>query len=176
METSSRTHQRVEHSADRRVRELYRYYQPLEQPSSTPSWLPESEVVPATGTTGLPDTPPVTDGTASASGSVSSRPSMIGPETLVLGTCNRTLTSFAQLAALRLDMERALVCVLDRDMQYIIAEATKTVSLDYSGSVSKDEIWLGKTENRKAWSLCQVSILSRILLPCLKAKASDRLP
>lgn len=142
------------------MRELYRYYRPAEQPGIISSWLPEGEVLPATGMTGLPDTPPVTDGTSSASGSVSSRPPIIGPETLVLGTSNSTLTSFAQLAAWRLDVERALVCVLDRDMQYIIAEATKSVSLDYNGNRNeKDEIWLGKTGNRKAWNLCQVSIL-----------------
>lgn len=153
MEDSSRTHQRVQHSVDRRVRELYRYYQPAEWPSNASSW-------PSNTTTGIPDPPPAADGANSPSGSATSRPSSVGPETLVLGASNNTMTSFAQLAALRLNVERALICVLDRDTQYIIAEATKSVSLDNNDSTNaKDETWLGTQSNRRAWSLCEVSVL-----------------
>lgn len=174
MEGSSRTHQRDEHNADRRVRELYRYCQPAELPSNVSSWFPTGESLPATTTTGIPDTPPAADGTGSSASSATSRPSTIGPETLILGTANSTLTSFAQLAALRLNVDRALVCVLDRNMQYIIAEATKSVSLGDSGiSTENDEIWLGTTGNRKAWSLCQVSFPSCIFTSLSENQVSD---
>lgn len=176
MEASSRTTQRVDHVAGRRVRELYRYYQAAELPSNFSSWLPAGEVPPENTTTGFPDTPPVEDGTGSSTASATSRPSTIRPEALVLGTSNNTLTSFAQLAALRLNVERALVCVLDRDMQYIIAEATKSVSLDDSDRTNdKDESWLSTTGKRKAWSLCQVSLLRCVLAQPSENQVSDRL-
>lgn len=44
-------------------------------------------------------------------------------------------------------------------MQYILSEATKSVSLnDHSVHNDKDAIWSGNTNGEKAWSLCKVSI------------------
>ncbi|KAJ5153209.1 uncharacterized protein N7482_009687 [Penicillium canariense] len=153
----SRTKRTVEHSADRRVRELYRYYQPAGPSGLIPSWLPTVENLHSSVSSGTPSTPVTGDGSTNGSGSVSSRSSTaVGPEALVLGVSNNTLTSFAQLAALRLNVERAFICVLDRDRQYILADSTKTDNLN-SKSVhdQKDNLSVGSTASRKAWSLCQ---------------------
>ncbi|KAJ5668284.1 uncharacterized protein N7477_006854 [Penicillium maclennaniae] len=132
--SSSRTS--VEHSADRRVRELYRFYRPASFPNVVPSWLPSGEDVPSTGSssgrngssTGSPDSQPDAYDSGASNSSATSRPSTAaGPEALILGSSNNTLTSFCQLAALRLDVDRAMICVFDRDAQYILAEATKTL-------------------------------------------------
>lgn len=166
METSSKTQQRVEHSADRRVRELYRYYQHASLSSNTSSFLPAGESIPSINTTGFSSLLLAADGRGnSASSTTSCQSAAIGPETLLLGTSNNILASFAQLAALRLNVEHAFICVLDRDMQYIVAEATKSVILNYNSNHdshdSPDMIW-SSTTDRRAWSLCQVCLLDRV--------------
>lgn len=159
MGPTSRTQHRVEHTADRRVRELYRYYHPANLRPAVPSWIPAGEALPPTSNTGDVVTPPASDDTGGSGGTATSRPSATtGPEALVLGASNTTLTSFAQLAALRLNVERALICVLDRDMHYVLAEANKSISLNDVGiRDEKDGPWLGTTGGQKAWSICQVS-------------------
>ena len=162
MEASSRTQQSVEHRADRRVRELYRYYHPAGVPSVVPSWLPSGEDLPSSrsgSSSGSPDTLAVLDDSGGSNSSATSRPSTAcGPETLILGSSNNTLTSFCQLAALRLDVERAMICVFDRDTQFILAEATKSVNLnDTSVHNQNDELWLGSSASKKSWKCCQVS-------------------
>ena len=162
----TRTQQKSEHYADRRVRELYRYYQPAGLFGGVfPTWLPVNEGPQASSSSHLAgftsdSTSPAPDSSGNSnSGSTSHSSTTIGPETLVLGTSNKTLTSFAQLAALRLNVDRAFICVLDRDKQYIIAEATKSVSLnETSPHDNNDELSILSTGNRKAWSLCKVSI------------------
>ncbi|KAF2089371.1 hypothetical protein K490DRAFT_36772 [Saccharata proteae CBS 121410] len=59
---------------------------------------------------------------------------------------DKALTAFAQLAALRLRVRRAMVSLIDSNQQYILAEATKTISL-ISDDRHKpgDYIWLGNT-------------------------------
>lgn len=166
MEASTRAQQSAQHKADRRARELYRYYQPASLgglgglAGLISSWLPTGEDLPSSGSTGTPNTPPV-NGSGNSNNSATPRPlTAIGPDALVLGTSNSTLTSFAQLAALRLNVERAFICVLDRDMQFILAEATKSVNLnDTSVHDQEDELWLGSSGSQKAWSCCQVSLV-----------------
>lgn len=166
MGPTSRTQHRVERSADRRVRELYRYYHPANLHPAVPSWIPAGEALPPTSNTGDVVTPPASDDTGSSGGTATSCPSAtIGPEALVLGASNSTLTSFAQLAALRLNVDRALICVLDRDMHYVLAEANKSFNLnDVGNRVEMDGSWLGTTGGEKAWSICQVSPLPAHLL------------
>ncbi|KAJ6157566.1 CheY-like superfamily [Penicillium chermesinum] len=155
MEATSKAQQKVSHATDRRVRELYRYYRPQsESLPAIPEWLStDAEGVPPPSSVynGTPPvtTPPLIDGT--------------GSNTLVLGTSNNTLTAFAQLAAVRLGVERALICVLDRDKQFTLAEATPSLNLDDTSSYeTKDSLWTGVTGSRKAWSLCQDTVaLSR---------------
>jgi len=154
--------QSVEHSADRRVRELYRYYHPAGFPGVLPSWLPSGEGSPSSengSSTGSPDTLLANDDSTASNSSATSRPSTAsGPETLILGSPNNTLTSFCQLAAWRLNVERAMICVFDRDTQFILAEATKSVNLnDTSIHNNNDELWIGTSASRKKWKCCQVS-------------------
>lgn len=55
-----------------------------------------------------------------------------------------TLTALAQLAALRLNVKRAMVSLIDTTTQIILAEATQTLSLvDESRHMPGDNIWLG---------------------------------
>ncbi|KAJ5396804.1 hypothetical protein N7509_004917 [Penicillium cosmopolitanum] len=156
----TKTRQVAEHGADRRTRELYRYYQPGGPTHTLPAWLSSTGESRSSGSTGSSNTPVRDSSVAGSNSSATSTPSTaIGPEALVLGLSNNTLTSFAQLAALRLNVERALICVLDRDMQYILSEATKSVSLnDHSVHNDKDAIWSGNTNGEKAWSLCKDTV------------------
>lgn len=168
MDVPTRAQQKASHAADRRVRELYRYYRPHVEPlAAIPEWLStddERSPPPNPGFLGTPSvtTPPITDSSGgSNSGSSASRPATaLGPEALVLGTSNNTLTAFAQLAALRLGVERAFICVLDRDRQFFLAEATRSVNLnDNTLHEAKDDIWMGATGSRRAWTVCQVSMI-----------------
>lgn len=54
------------------------------------------------------------------------------------------LTAFAQLAALRLNVKRGMVSLLDTKTQIVLAEATQTLSLvDERRHAPGDHIWLG---------------------------------
>ncbi|KAJ5970600.1 CheY-like superfamily [Penicillium vulpinum] len=146
------------HNADRRARELYRYYQPASQ-EPVPSWLP-NDGFPFSAISGNTITPPISEGSMPSHGSAGSRPATaIGSEALVLGTSNSTMTSFAQLAALRLNVERVLICVLDHDTQHIIAESTKSLNLNNpSIHDDNDNVWLGAPDTRKTWSVCKDTV------------------
>lgn len=52
-----------------------------------------------------------------------------------------TLTALAQLAALRLNVKRAMVSLIDTDAQIILAEATQTLSL--GRHTADDQMWPG---------------------------------
>ena len=137
--------------------------------AAIPEWLStDDEGVPPPTSTYLGTlppgaTPPIIEGSggSNSGSSTATRPATaLGPEALVLGTSNNTLTAFAQLAALRLDVERAFICVLDRDRQFSLAEATKSVNLnDPTLKEAKDDLWMGAAGSRKAWSICEVSIM-----------------
>ena len=100
-----------DHHIGRRVRELYRYFQPEPSPQPTlvssyfDSWAAgessasDNATVPAVSTASM-STPDPAAGLCT------------GPspgEGLVLGNPNRTLSSFAQLAAMRLGVQRVLI-------------------------------------------------------------------
>lgn len=100
-----------DHHIGRRVRELYRYFRPEDSPQPTfvssyfDSWASgdasscENATVPALSTASVSTPEPAPAGTSPSEG-------------LVLGNPNRTLSSFAQLAALNLGVERVLIrCV-----------------------------------------------------------------
>lgn len=148
------------HNADRRARELYRYYQPSSQAEVVPSWLPVNDGFPFSSLSGSTITPPISEGSIPSHSSATFRPATaVGTEALILGTSNSTMTSFAQLAALRLNVERVFITVLDRDKQHIIAEATKSLNLnDPTIHDDNDNVWLGAPDTRKTWSLCKVSL------------------
>lgn len=58
-----------------------------------------------------------------------------------------TLTALAQLGALRLNVKRCMISLFDRSTQYVIAEATQTLSLQ-NDSVHEagDGLWMGVGE------------------------------
>lgn len=149
------------HNADRRARELYRYYQPASQAETVPSWLPANDGFPFSAISANTITPPISEGSMPSHSTTSRPATAIGSEALVLGTSNSTMTSFAQLAALRLNVERVFISVLDRDQQHIIAEATKSLNLnDPAVHDDNDSVWLGASDTRKTWSVCKVSFRS----------------
>ncbi|KIV94888.1 hypothetical protein PV10_02609 [Exophiala mesophila] len=102
-----------------RERELHRYYQPwLDTFLSSQRQLDKTEARP----------PLRTDG---------HRPH---------SSRDKALTAFAQLGCLRLNAKRGIVTLVDSRKQYIIAEATKSLSLlDDSGFVEGDELWFGNS-------------------------------
>jgi len=70
-----------------------------------------------------------------------------------------TLSAFAQLATLRLDTRRALISLIDQTNQYILAEATQTLSLQ-SDLVhnDQDELWFGCTTLARSQGLCEKAL------------------
>jgi hypothetical protein len=68
---------------------------------------------------------------------------------------DRALTAFAQLATLRLNVRRCLISLLDSKHQYVLTEATKTLSLSrHTIDKDDDRIWLGKSILRRDDALC----------------------
>ncbi|KAF2855061.1 sensor histidine kinase-like protein/response regulator [Plenodomus tracheiphilus IPT5] len=68
---------------------------------------------------------------------------------------DRSLTAFAQLATLRLDARRAMVSLIDSNRQYILAEATRTLSLfTPTAENPDDEVWLGTAILNRTDAVC----------------------
>ncbi|CAI7622392.1 unnamed protein product [Penicillium crustosum] len=66
------------------------------------------------------------------------------------------LTAFAQLGVLRLKAQRALISLFGRDQQYVLAEATQTLSLqDHTVENDRDALWLGCCVVPKEDGICQ---------------------
>ncbi|KAF9889850.1 hypothetical protein FE257_006940 [Aspergillus nanangensis] len=159
--------QEDDHNSGRRARELYRYFQPerISVPaSSTPSSTEDSPAVNPVPDVSL--SPSVVPQTLPLPPSLSR---LVPEDALVLGDPNATLNSFAQLAALRLDVERVLVSVSDRDSQFIIAQSTRTptVNANYSGS---GDIWDGcSTLSTRTWKMCG----DTVVLPTSSRETSE---
>lgn len=67
-----------------------------------------------------------------------------------------SLTAFAQLGALRLDAQRATISLFGRHEQFVLAEATRTLSLqDDNEYTARDELWLGACTMTYARSFCK---------------------
>ncbi|KAF2129179.1 hypothetical protein P153DRAFT_317851 [Dothidotthia symphoricarpi CBS 119687] len=108
-----------------RERDLHRYYRP---------WLNAQSLVDADG-----------------SGSKGLTYEGYRPQT----SRDRSLTAFAQLAALRLDTRRAMVSLIDSNRQYILAEATRTLALcSPTAERPEDEVWLGNAILNKTDAVC----------------------
>ncbi|KAJ0419510.1 hypothetical protein BJY00DRAFT_153744 [Aspergillus carlsbadensis] len=66
-----------------------------------------------------------------------------------------TLTALAQLGALRLNVQRCMISLFDRRTQYILAEATRTLSLqDDRVHLDGDALWLGSSVIPKVEGIC----------------------
>jgi signal transduction histidine kinase/CheY-like chemotaxis protein len=69
------------------------------------------------------------------------------------------LTAFAQLGALKLDCDRSFVSIIDHDRQYILAEATRTISLEEKDNhKAGDAIYLGRQALPIYWGVCPGTI------------------
>lgn len=70
------------------------------------------------------------------------------------------LTAHAQLVAWRLNVQRALVSLIDRETQYFVAESTKTLDLANADEFESpnDAVWAGCISVPKAGRLCEHTI------------------
>ncbi|RDW86235.1 putative sensor histidine kinase/response regulator [Aspergillus mulundensis] len=151
-----------EHIDGRRARELYRYFQPQRSLSAdripTPSTIDSDSVqlgVPPARESALA-TPP----SPALSAQHAATTAGLVPEALILGEYNATLSSFAQLAALRLDVERVMISVSDRTSQFIIAQSSKSLlggkrQYEYDGSGTWDGC---HTHTSAAWPMCRKTV------------------
>lgn len=68
---------------------------------------------------------------------------------------DKALAAFAQLAALRLNVRRVLISFFDRTDEYILAEATRSLSLQSNKAPTpEDEVWAGTTVMKRPSTLC----------------------
>lgn len=75
------------------------------------------------------------------------------------GIPDTILASYAQLIAWRLNMDRALVSLIDRETQYFVAESTKTLHLDTGlADDPTDAVWAGCINVPKAGRLCECTL------------------
>jgi hypothetical protein len=79
--------------------------------------------------------------------------------TTKISSPDTVLTAHAQLVAWRLDVQRTVVSLIDRDTQYFVAESTKTLHLDDTTQQDypADALWAGCASMPKAGRLCEVS-------------------
>ncbi|KAM0720642.1 hypothetical protein Q7P37_004779 [Cladosporium fusiforme] len=73
---------------------------------------------------------------------------------------DKALTAFAQLVALRLDVRRCMISLIDTSSQYILAEATRTVSIASSKTAEDDELWLGSAVLSRPDAICEHSMFN----------------
>jgi signal transduction histidine kinase/CheY-like chemotaxis protein len=72
-------------------------------------------------------------------------------------TADRALTAFAQLACLRLGVRRAMVSLVDSQRQYVLTEATRTLSLTRHTIDRKDDrVWIGSAVLPRKNGLCEI--------------------
>ncbi|KAL3464358.1 hypothetical protein BJX64DRAFT_95463 [Aspergillus heterothallicus] len=146
----------------RRVRELYRYFQPersffsnrvLTPSGSDPETASQTAAFAEDSILPVPSSPAL-------SAQLAATTAGLLPEALVLGEYNVTLTSFAQLAALRLNVERVLISVLDRQSQFILAQSSKHILGVKKPCESTDNgLFDGcHTLSTTAWSMCKNTI------------------
>ncbi|EME82497.1 uncharacterized protein MYCFIDRAFT_215705 [Pseudocercospora fijiensis CIRAD86] len=114
----------------RRAREFYRYYQPIRELTKAG--------------------PPVCD---------------IGDHAAVqahtpFSSPDRALTAFCQLGALRLGVKRAMLFFFDSTHAYVLAEATRTLSLQNDSlHAAEDDLWLGHTIIPRGYSVCEHTVM-----------------
>ncbi|EED13742.1 sensor histidine kinase/response regulator, putative [Talaromyces stipitatus ATCC 10500] len=120
----------VAHRDDRRFRELYRYFQPA-NPAALLYQL-QNDLSNSREPSADSDDVPTVERNVGNPLAVS-----LMPPQEDLRSPNTILTSFAQLAAHKLNVERAIICVLGRDSEYILAEAPRVEQ------TSAQSLWIG---------------------------------
>lgn len=91
------------------------------------------------------------------------------PESNASGTqllADPTLAAFAQLGASRLNTARAFISLIDRDTQYVLAEATpSTSSKGHQFDASTEDLWFGCTARPASETLCSWTLATWNLGP-----------
>ena len=76
------------------------------------------------------------------------------------------LTAFCQLGALRINTRRAMMVFFDTTHAYVLAEATRTLSLlDDSIQDRQDSIWLGHAKIRRSFPIPITTVIDLAELP-----------
>ncbi|KAF2211177.1 hypothetical protein CERZMDRAFT_60251 [Cercospora zeae-maydis SCOH1-5] len=78
---------------------------------------------------------------------------------------DKAITAFAQLVALRLDVKRCMVSLIDAANQYILAEATRSHSATKNASEDGDELWLGSTILSRPDAVCEHCLINTCSAP-----------
>lgn len=82
-----------------------------------------------------------------------------------------SLTAFAQLGALRLNAKRVIISLVGRDTEYVIAEASKTLSLqDDNRHHEGDQLWHG------VGPLQSTALMGSVLMDLLAGTSQPALP
>jgi hypothetical protein len=137
MASKAKQHKARERALTLQEREMHRFYQP---------WL-DAQGTAANVAEHVQDLVTVDDFAINTLSEQGFRP---------LASRDTTLTAFAQLAALRLNVRRAMVSLLDSKHQYVLAEATRTLSLvDDTRHADGDALWLGTTSLAREDAVCQ---------------------
>ncbi|CAG8410211.1 unnamed protein product [Penicillium salamii] len=133
---------------DRQAREVYRYFQPANPAALNTQWpLPEEHF---SSVDSLRTSFSVAEDSDSETTQIHTR---------AQSSPNTTLTSFAQLAALRLNAQRAFITILNHDFQFVLAEATKTTNIGNSKlSAEGDGLFVGTSTLTKSWNICQETV------------------
>ncbi|KAH8690517.1 hypothetical protein BGW36DRAFT_56778 [Talaromyces proteolyticus] len=128
------------HRDDRRFREIYRFFQP-----ATPAALLYShQILPTDGDDGFAIHVDGTPGLESAGTSLA----VCLPSEQNTSSANTILTTFAQTATLKLNAQRAVISILDRETEYFLAEASSTSKLrDATNTVFSDSSWNAVSNN-----------------------------
>ncbi|TDZ21611.1 Hybrid signal transduction protein dokA [Colletotrichum orbiculare MAFF 240422] len=87
------------------------------------------------------------------------------------------LTAFAQLGALRLNASRALISLFDRQHQYIVAEATRSMPLGAGVKYPKqNHLWLCGTAIPRAFGICEHVLVGDVPEPPAAAYSTGSVP
>jgi len=72
---------------------------------------------------------------------------------------DKALTAFCQLAAHKMNVSRAMIFLFDSDYGYVIAEATKSLSLrNHQKFEGDDGLWLGYAKIPRGYSVCEHTV------------------
>jgi signal transduction histidine kinase/CheY-like chemotaxis protein len=92
------------------------------------------------------------DGFVSAESLTNTKPESVRPVQI---SPEATLTALAQLGALKLDCQRSFVSIIDHNSQYVLAEATRSVSLcEQDTHKVGDTLYLGIQSLPLYWGVC----------------------
>ncbi|GJD03561.1 GAF sensor diguanylate cyclase [Colletotrichum higginsianum] len=78
------------------------------------------------------------------------------PISSISSSTDTGLTAFAQLGALRLNASRALISLFDRQHQYVVAEATRSMPLSPNTKYpTQNHLWLCGTAIPRTFGICE---------------------